>query len=319
MTRISWDGTGDKFYEVGVDQGVLYVDGQDGVPWIGLVTVSEAPSGGDARETYLDGIKIVNRSRPEDFAAKIEAYTYPVEFEACEGSQEMANGLRISQQNRKMFNLAYRTKVGNDIDGLDHAYKIHLIYNALASPTDKDYASLGDSTDPSTFNWSISTRPVRFEDPFFGVKYGAHLVLDSRVVYPWAMEAVENVLYGTDDTAPRMPSPQELLELFVDNALLKILDNGDGTWTATGPDTIITTVSTLAAFTPDAITGLFVPSAGTVATETATAGIYTVTSPTLRESTVVSGIFMNENLDKFTINWPSVVPIDEYSFNVSSL
>ena len=266
MTRISWDGTANKFYEAGVDQGVLYIDGLDGVPWIGLVSVSENPSGGDARESYLDGIKIVNRSRPEDFKAKIEAYTYPKEFEVCEGSQELANGLRISQQNRKMFNLSYRTKVGNDTNGLDHAYKIHLIYNALAAPTDKDYESLSDDVEPSTFSWNISTRPVRFEDPFFGVKYGAHLVLDSRVIYPWAMEAIENVLYGTDETAPKLPTPQELLELFVDNALVKVIDNGDGTFTVTGPDEAVS-------------------SAG----------------------------------DFFTVDWPSVVTIDEDSSQLSSL
>lgn len=240
MTKLSWAGTGEKYFEAGVDRGVLYIDGQDGVPWIGLIKVSENPNGGDARETYLDGIKIVNRSRPEDFKASIEAFTYPTEFEECEGAETLANGLRATQQNRKMFGMSYRTKVGNDIDSLQHAYKIHLIYNALAAPTGKDYESLSDSSDPMTFSWDISTRPVRFEDPFFGVRYTAHLVLDSRVIYPWALSAVEDVLYGTDTTSPRLPDPQELLGLFVDNALLKVVDNGDGTWTITGPDTAIT-------------------------------------------------------------------------------
>lgn len=239
MAKLSWDGTGEKYFEAGVDRGVLYVDGSDGVPWIGLIKVSENPSGGDARETYLDGIKIVNRSRPEDFKASIEAFTYPKEFEACEGAQELANGLRATQQNRKMFGMSYRTKVGNDIDSLQHAYKLHLIYNALAAPSQKDYESLSDSSDPSTFSWDISTRPERFEDPFFGVRYTAHLVLDSRVVYPWALSAVEDVLYGTDEAAPRMPTSQELLELFVDNALVQVVDNGDGTFTVTGPDNIV--------------------------------------------------------------------------------
>ncbi len=236
MTQLTWDGTGAKYFEAGVDRGVLYVDGLPGVPWIGLIKVSESPSGGDARETYLDGIKIVNRSRPEDFKASIEAYTYPSEFEECEGAQEMAHGLRVTQQNRKMFGLCYRTKVGNDTTGLDHAYKLHLIYNALAAPTDKDYESLSDDTEPSTFTWDISTRPMRFEDPFFGVKYGAHIVIDSRVVYPWAMEAIEAVLYGTETTEANLPTPDELLQLFIDNALVKVTDNGDGTFSVTGPD-----------------------------------------------------------------------------------
>lgn len=266
MTQITWDGTANKFFEAGVDRGVLYIDGKDGVPWIGLVAVSETPSGGDVRETYLDGIKIVNRSKPEDFKGKIEAFTYPREFEACEGSQELANGLRISQQNRKMFNLSYRTKVGNDTEGLDHAYKIHLIYNALAAPTDKDYESISDDTEPSTFSWSISTRPVRFDDPFFGVKYGAHLVLDSRIIYPWAMTAIENYLYGTETTSPKMPTPEELLQLFVDNALVKVIDLGDGTFTVTGPN----------------------------------------------ENVSATG-------DIFTVNWPSVVTLDEDNVQLSSL
>lgn len=239
MTKISWAGTGEKFFEAGVDQGVLYVDGNDGVPWIGLIKVSENTNGGDARETYLDGIKIVNRSRPEDFKATIEAYTYPKEFNACEGSLEMAHGLRISQQGRKMFGMSYRTKVGNDIDSLQHAYQIHLVYNALAAPTQRDYETLSDGTEPATFSWEITTRPERFVDPFFGTKYGAHLVLDSRVVYPWALAAVEDVLYGTDTTAPRLPSAEELLALFVDNALVQVVDNGDGTFTVTGPDEIV--------------------------------------------------------------------------------
>lgn len=266
MTRLSWEGTNEKFFETGVDRGVLYVEGKDGVPWIGLVSVSESPSGGDAKEVFLDGLKIVNRSKPEDFKAEIEAYTYPQEFEECEGAQEMANGLRVTQQNRKMFNLCYRTKVGNDIDGIEHAYKLHLVYNALAAPTDKDYESLSDDTDIPTFTWSISTRPVRFEDPFFGVKYGAHIVLDSRVVYPWAMEAIENFLYGTDTTLPKFPTPDELLELFIDNALVKVIDNGDGTFSVEGPD----------------------------------ANVYAVG-------------------DNYTVNWPSVVDIDEDNTQLSSL
>lgn len=239
MARLSWVGTGEKFFEAGIDQGVLYVDGFDGVPWIGLIKVSENPNGGDARETYLDGIKIVNRSRPEDFKATIDAYTYPTEFQECEGSQEMAHGLRVTQQGRKMFGMSYRTKIGNDTDGLQHAYQIHLIYNALAAPSQKDYESLSDSIDPLAFSWEIVTRPERFTDPFFGTKYAAHLVLDSRVVYPWALAAVEDVLYGTDDTPARLPSPQELLDLFVDNALVQVVDNGDGTFTVTGPDNIV--------------------------------------------------------------------------------
>lgn len=236
---LRWSNVGERFFEVGVDRGVLYLDGMAGVAWNGLISVSESPSGGEAQSYYLDGVKHINRSSPEEFAATLEAFTYPDAFATCDGTEEIANGLGISQQRRKSFGLSYRTLIGNDLNGTNHAYKIHILYNALAQPSEKEYLTLSEDSEPSTFSWEISTRPVKFEDPAFGVKYGAHLVLDSRVVYPWALEAVEKVLYGTETTQPRLPTPQELLDLFVDNALLKVLDNGDGTYTITGPDEAI--------------------------------------------------------------------------------
>jgi hypothetical protein len=242
MTRLTWDATGERFYEAGVNQGVLYVDGV-GYAWNGLISVDQAPSGGEPVQYYLDGVPYISASAPEEFKGSIEAYTYPQAFMACDGSQEIAQGLYIGQQNRLPFGLAYKTLIGNDIAELDHGYKIHIIYEAMAAPSNSKYKTIGDNTDPATFAWNIVTRPLKFEDPAFGIKYGAHLTLDSREVYPWAMAAVEDVLYGTVDTAPRLPTPQELIELFVDNALLQIIDNGDGTWTATGPDSIISMVN----------------------------------------------------------------------------
>jgi hypothetical protein len=238
MTKLSWGALGERFYEAGTDKGVLYVDGI-GHAWNGLISVDQSPSGGEPEMYYLDGIPYVAETSPEEFKGSIEAYTYPQAFMACDGSQELAQGLYISQQDRKSFGLSYRTLVGNDIDELEHAYKIHIIYQALASPAQQKHATLGDRTDPTSFTWGIRTRPVKFEDDAFGVKYGAHITLDSREVYPWAMAAVEDVLYGTDTTAPRLPTPQELLKLFIDNALLKVIDNGDGTFTVTGPDEAI--------------------------------------------------------------------------------
>jgi len=240
MTQLKWNDTGSKFFEAGVDRGVLYLDGADGVPWNGLISVSESPSGGESQAYYLDGIRHVNRASPEEFAATLEAFTYPDEFASCDGAEEIANGLALTQQRRKQFGLSYRTLVGNDMNDLGYAYKIHILYNALAMPSEKEYLTLSDETEPSTFSWEISTRPAKFEDAAFGVKYGAHLVLDSRVIYPWALEAVEAVLYGTDTTAPRLPTPQEMLALFIDNALVQVVDNGDGTYTVTGPDQAIT-------------------------------------------------------------------------------
>jgi hypothetical protein len=237
---LSWSKVGERFFEAGVDHGVLYLADEAGVVWNGLIKVSENPSGGESKAYYIDGYKYAEYSSPEEFQLSIEAYTYPEEFTKCDGTELMANGLFITQQRRHPFGLSYRTKIGNDVNGLDHGYKIHLIYNAMAIPSQKDYESFSDSTDPSSFSWDVSTRPKKFEDPAFGVKYGSHLVLDSTKIYPWAMEAVEKVLYGTETSDPRLPEPQELLELFVDNALLQVEDNGDGTWTITGPDDIVT-------------------------------------------------------------------------------
>ncbi|ASR83317.1 major tail protein [Arthrobacter phage Caterpillar] len=266
MTKLIWGSAGKRFYEAGTDRGVLYLDGT-GVAWDGLISVDESPSGGESEKYYYDGVPYISSSSMEEFKASLEAYTWPVEFSQCDGSEEIAQGLYISQQSRKEFGLSYRTLIGNDLDELEHGYKIHILYHAMAEPSSRTYSTMGDDTDPTTFKWNISTRPIKFEDPAFGIRYGAHLVLDSREVYPWAMAAVEEVLYGTDTTAPRLPTPRELLDLFIDNALLKITDNGDGTWSAEGPDSIIQMLGD----------------------------------------------------DMFTIDWPSVIPLDEDTVQISSL
>ena len=243
MTKLTWDAVGERFYEAGTDRGVLYVDGI-GHPWNGLVSVDESPSGGEVEHYYQDGVPYVSETKTEEFKAKIEAYTYPNAFILCDGSFEMAQGVYVGQQERKPFGLTYRTLIGNDLEEQDHGYKLHIIYEAFAQPASKSYSTLGERSDASTFSWGISTRPVKFEDAAFGLKYGAHIVLDSREVYPWAMAALEEVLYGTADAEPRLPTPRELLDIFIDNALLKITDNGNGTWTAEGPDSIITMLAT---------------------------------------------------------------------------
>ncbi|UGL63248.1 major tail protein [Arthrobacter phage Tokki] len=242
MTKLAWDVVGERFFEAGADRGVLYLD-DVGHPWNGLVAVEQSPSGGEPETYYQDGLPYISVSAAEEFKGSIEAYTYPNAFAVCDGSSEIAQGMYLSQQDRKSFGLSYRTLIGNDLQELEYGYKLHIIYNCMASPSNRSYSTLGDSDNVETFNWSISTRPVKFEDAAFGIKYGAHVVLDSREVYPWAMEAVEAVLYGTDETEARLPTPQELLDLFVDNALLKITDNGDGTWTADAPDSIISMLS----------------------------------------------------------------------------
>lgn len=239
MPMLKWGAVGERYFEAGVDRGVIYVDGQDGVAWTGLISVNEAPTGGDPKPYYLDGVKYNNRASREEYKASIEAYTYPPEFAPCDGTVELegaqAQGLFISQQPRKPFHFSYRTKIGNDLEGIDKGYKIHIVYNALATPTNKSYKALGKSEDASTFSWDITTMSRVIQ----GSLTSAHLVIDTREAYPWAVAAIEQKLYGTVDTPAVMPTPDELIALFVDNALLKITDNGDGTWTAEGPDSII--------------------------------------------------------------------------------
>lgn len=241
MPQIQWNNYGERYFEAGIDRGVLYVTGKDGVAWNGLISVEEKASGGESTPYYLEGVKYAERSAREEFEASIEAYTYPEEFLECDGSEFIAQGLYATQQERKPFGFSYRTRIGNDHDGIEHGYKIHLVYNALAKPSDRSYGSLGDSMDPTTFSWDITTKPVAIP----GISFGAHLVINSTTAWPWAIKAVEDVLYGTEDTPAYLPDPQEVLDLFVENAFLKIVDNGDGTWTATTPDDDLTGVLTM--------------------------------------------------------------------------
>jgi len=210
MTRISWIGIGERIFEAGVDRGVLYPDGGVGVPWIGLVSVNHAQSGGQPKPIYLNGIKVSNRASPEDFQATIEAFTYPVEFERCDGTYRGDNGLRVTQQRRKSFGMAYRSKVGNDIAGLALGYKIHILYNLRAEPSVRGYKTLTDTTEAQTLSWNISARSAVIA----GYRPTAHFIIDSRDVPAELFQTVEDLLYGTDITNPSLPSPGELIFLF---------------------------------------------------------------------------------------------------------
>lgn len=243
--RLNWGAPGSRLYETGIDRGVLYIDGV-GYPWTGLTAVNEAPEGGEARSYYVDGQKYYNGSSREEFKATVEAYTYPDEFMACDGTAPMLKGMYITQQARKSFDFCYRTKIGNDSAGLNHGYKLHLVYNAVASPTAKNYRTLGDSSEPSTFSWTLTTRNERFDTTNTGVRFGSHVIIDSRTTYPWALQMLEDHLYGkfgANGSVARMPTPEELIQIFVDSSLLKITDNGDGTWTAEGSDEIVSMIS----------------------------------------------------------------------------
>ena len=215
MSRIIWDETGKRLYETGVKMGVLYPEQKSGlydkgVAWNGLTAVTESPTGAETTPQYADDIKYLNLMSAEEFGATIEAYTYPDEFAICDGSIEMEKGVVIGQQKRKTFGLSYRTVIGNDIEGLDYAYKLHLIYGALASPSEKEYATINDSPEAITFSWEITTTPVSVK----GFKPTASLTIDSSKVDAAKLELLESILYGSEDSEPRLPLPDEIIKIF---------------------------------------------------------------------------------------------------------
>lgn len=214
MAKISWDETGKRFFETGTDHGVLYVQGSGGtypkgVAWNGLVSVTESPSGAEASPLYADNIKYLNLFSAEEFGATVEAFTYPDEFAECDGSAELVTGVKIGQQDRKSFGLCYRTKIGNDIDGNDHGYKIHLIYGCKASPSEKAYSSVNDSPEALTLSWEISTTPVNVT----GHKPTATLEIDSRKCDAGKLQKLEEILYGSASQEARLPLPDEVKTL----------------------------------------------------------------------------------------------------------
>lgn len=214
MPKLEWDKTGERFYETGVEKGVLYpmVSGAypKGVAWNGLTAVNEKPTGAEPTALWADNTKYLNLISNEEFEAGIEAYTYPDEFKECDGSKEIAVGVSIGQQARKMFGLSYVTKIGNDVELSEHGYKIHLIYGATASPSEKGYSTINDSPDAITFSWDVSTTPVNVA----GYKPTASLEIDSTKVDASKLAAFEKVLYGDGDTEARLPLPDEIAEMF---------------------------------------------------------------------------------------------------------
>lgn len=225
--RIVWDATGERLYETGVDHGVLYIldsDGtyKNGVAWNGLSAVTESPSGAEATAVWADNIKYLNLMSAEEFGATIEAYTYPDEFGQCDGTAELVEGVTVGQQSRKTFGLCYRTRIGNDVDGDQHGYKLHIIYGALASPSEKGYQTVSDSPEAISFSWEVTTTPVNVS----GMSATASLVIDSTKSNPEKLTALENILYGTDAgeggtpaaTSPRLPLPDEIKTLMTAGA-----------------------------------------------------------------------------------------------------
>lgn len=222
MSKIVWDTVGERYYETGVKNGVLYpiqTGGMynKGVAWNGLTAVTESPSGAEATALYADDIKYLNLLSNEEFGATVEAYTYPDEFAECDGSAALATGVMIGQQKRKTFGLCYRTSVGNDVDGSDYGYKLHLVYGCLAAPSERAYATINDSPEAITFSWEISTTPVNVN----GLKPTSQITIDSKKVDAGKLASLEEILYGKDGTGsgdsgvdPRLPLPDEIATLF---------------------------------------------------------------------------------------------------------
>ena len=211
MPKLTWDNTGERIFETGIKQGVLYPIQSDGkytkgVAWNGLTAVTESPSGAEATALYADDIKYLNLLSNEEFGATIEAYTYPDEFAECDGSAELATGVMIGQQKRKIFGLCYRTTIGNDVEGNDYGYKLHLVYGCLAAPSEKSYSTINDNPDAITFSWEVSTTPVNVA----GFKPTSQITIDSTKADPTKLAALEAVLYGAEAAEAKLPLPDEV-------------------------------------------------------------------------------------------------------------
>ena len=213
MSKLVWDEIGSRFFETGVKNAVLYVQEAGaypkGVAWNGVTAITESPSGAEASPLYADDIKYLNLISNEEFGASIEAYTYPDEFAVCDGSAALATGVMIGQQSRKPFGLAYKTTLGNDTDGNDYGYKLHLIYGALAAPSEKAYATINDSPEAITFSWEVTTTPVNVT----GHKPTASVTIDSTKVDAAKLAALEAVLFGSESEEARLPLPDEIATL----------------------------------------------------------------------------------------------------------
>lgn len=213
MAKIQWDKSGEHIYETGVNHGVLYLPTNGvyskGVAWNGLSSVDEKPSGAEASAQYADNIKYLNLISAEQFAATIKAFTYPDEFAECDGSREIAKGVSVGQQERKVFGLSYTSLIGNDLEGTSYGYKIHLIYGALAAPSEKSHSTVNESPEAIAFSWELSTTPV--EVP--GMKNSAILTIDSTKTDQAKLKALEDILYGTETADPRLPLPAEIITI----------------------------------------------------------------------------------------------------------
>jgi hypothetical protein len=237
MTALVWDSVGSRFFEAGIDRGVLYSYSiYNGIPWNGLTSVTEQTQSPDVSPLYFNGKKHFDFVGPEEFSATIKAFTYPDEFLELNGIATAPNGVQIAGQQRKSFGLSFRTIKGNDVSDSNLGYKIHVLYDLIATPSDIDHASISDSFDPIEFEWSVTSRPQTVG----GYKPVSHLIIDSTKIEAALLTQIETLLYGSSTSFGRLPSALELVGLLAVGYTITVIDNGDGTWTATGPDNLIT-------------------------------------------------------------------------------
>lgn len=225
MTALTWNDAGERIFELGCDRGVFYPPTGPGVPWNGLLGVNQTPPGGSAQPYYMDGVKYYNRATAEDHSATLEALTYPDEFAEFDGSPE-ENGLTFGHQKRKSFDLSYRTLVANDLEGDAYAFKTHFVYNALAAPSAKNHRSIGSSVEPMNMSWDLSTTPIALP----GRRPTSYFSIDSRKISARLMAVLDSILYGTEDSAPRLPRPAELVALLGNTVYELVPNHISGLW-----------------------------------------------------------------------------------------
>lgn len=228
MATLVWDEPGERVYQTGVDRGVLYLHDGTVVAWNGLTGIEDS-SNSELKSFYLDGVKYLENLSPGDFVGKLKAFTYPDEFDSVNGIVEAAPGLAYYDQQPMSFNLSYRTKIGNDLEGVEHAYKIHILYNILANPESHSFGTLQNSAvQPIEFGWTLTGTPLKIKK----FRPTVHVSIDSRKMPPYILKILEDKLYGTVDNNPSLPSIQEVAELFGYLGALIVVDYGDGTWMA---------------------------------------------------------------------------------------
>jgi hypothetical protein len=226
MAVLEWDKAGEKTYQTGVERGVLYLGDKVAV-WNGLISLEEDATA-ELKSYYMDGVKFLDSVIPGEFSGKLKAFTYPDEFDDAIGIIEHRPGLFYHEQPPKKFNLSYRTLVGNDLEGTDHGYRLHLLYNLVAVADATSFETMASSISPAEFSWALTGTP----DVINSFRPMVHISIDSRQVYPEFLQNLEDILYGTDTTTPRFPPASEVAEIFSLEDTLIITDNGDGTWTA---------------------------------------------------------------------------------------